>query len=128
MPYYFKPIELVHVWRHDGRVAWQYVSKRKKIIMIEKMIRNSEGTIVDVRTKEEFERGHAAGSVNIPLNELTLRIKELKSLKSPVILCCASGGRSAMAHNLLTRQGITCHDAGSWHNVNYFQNQNVVTP
>lgn len=93
--------------------------------MVEQIILNGEGTIVDVRTRAEFQGGHAAGSVNIPVNELMIRLDEVKSLKSPLVLCCASGGRSAMATMLLKQQGVQCHDAGSWINVNYLQAQNV---
>lgn len=93
--------------------------------MVEQIILNGEGTIVDVRTRAEFQDGHAAGSVNIPVNELMIRLDEVKSLKSPLVLCCASGGRSAMATMLLKQQGVQCHDAGSWINVNYLQAQNV---
>lgn len=93
--------------------------------MVEQIILNNEGTIVDVRTRAEFQSGHAAGSVNIPVNELMTRLDEVKSLKSPLVLCCASGGRSAMATMMLKQQGVQCHDAGSWINVNYLQAQNV---
>ena len=93
--------------------------------MVERIIKNGEGTIIDVRTRAEFQGGHANGSVNIPVNELTQRIEEVKSLKSPLVVCCASGGRSSMAAHLLKQQGIACHDAGSWINVNYLQNQSV---
>lgn len=93
--------------------------------MVEQIILNNEGTIVDVRTRAEFQGGHAAGSVNIPVNELMTRLDEVKSLKSPLVLCCASGGRSAMATMMLKQHGVQCHDAGSWINVNYLQAQNV---
>jgi len=93
--------------------------------MVEEIIQNGEGTIIDVRTRAEFQGGNAAGSVNIPVNELIQRIEEFKSLKSPLVLCCASGGRSSMATQLLKQQGIACHDAGSWLTVNYLQSQSV---
>jgi phage shock protein E len=93
--------------------------------MVEKIIKNGEGTIIDVRTRAEFQGGHAAGSINIPVNELMLRMEEVKSFTSPLVLCCASGGRSSMATHLLKQQGITCHDAGPWLNVNYLQSQSV---
>ncbi len=93
--------------------------------MVEKIIQNGEGTIIDVRTRAEFQGGNAEGSVNIPVNELIHRIEEVKSLRSPLILCCASGGRSSMATQLLKQQGVACHDAGSWHSVNYLQSKSV---
>jgi len=90
---------------------------------IEEIIREKQGTIVDVRTYGEFMGGNVAGSVNIPLNEIPERIGELKKLKGPLVLCCASGGRSAQAQHFLSQHGIECHNGGSWLNVNYYSSQ-----
>jgi phage shock protein E len=88
---------------------------------MENLIKENLGTIVDVRTYEEFMGGSVADSINIPLNEIPARIEELKALKAPLILCCASGGRSGQAHNYLSQFGIECYNGGSWLNVNYFK-------
>lgn len=88
-----------------------------------KMIKERRGTIVDVRTMEEFRGGNAKGSINIPLQEIEKRIDELKNLKQPLILCCASGGRSGQAQTFLSRQGIDCLNGGSWLDVNFLQTQ-----
>lgn len=85
---------------------------------IEKIIREKRGTIVDVRTPAEFSGGHVAGSINIPIQEIDRRIDELRRLPSPLILCCASGGRSAQAYAYLSQKGITCYNGGSWLAVN----------
>ncbi|MEZ5046303.1 MAG: rhodanese-like domain-containing protein [Chitinophagaceae bacterium] len=90
---------------------------------IEKLIQENQGTIVDVRTPEEYMGGHVVGSVNIPLQEIGNRIEELKALKSPLILCCASGGRSGMADGFLKQHGFECCNAGSWLDVNYLHAQ-----
>jgi rhodanese-related sulfurtransferase len=71
-------------------------------------------TIIDVRTAEEFGEGHAEGSLNIPLHELAERVNEIKSLNKPLILCCASGGRSSMAVQFLVQHEIKCSNGGSW--------------
>jgi len=76
-------------------------------------------TIVDVRTPGEFMGGHVAGSINIPLNEIPQRVNELKSMKQPIVLCCASGGRSGQATAFLQQHGINCENGGSWLDVNY---------
>jgi rhodanese-related sulfurtransferase len=55
------------------------------------------GTIVDVRTRAEFSGGHVAHSVNIPLQEIMDHVDEIKQMKTPIIFCCASGGRSGQA-------------------------------
>ncbi|MDD5151073.1 MAG: rhodanese-like domain-containing protein [Flavobacterium sp.] len=91
---------------------------------IEKIIKENQGTIVDVRTYGEFMGGNVADSINIPLNEIPERMEELKQLKSPLILCCASGGRSGQAHHFLSQHGIECYNGGSWLNVNFYKSQN----
>jgi phage shock protein E len=80
---------------------------------------NTKQTIVDVRTPGEFMGGNVIGSINIPLQEIQERLDELKSLPQPIILCCASGGRSGQATSFLQRQGIDCVNGGSWMDVNY---------
>jgi rhodanese-related sulfurtransferase len=92
---------------------------------IEHLIKNKKGTIVDVRTPGEFMGGHVNGSVNIPLQEISYRMDELKSLDAPLVLCCASGNRSGMATQMLSTQGIECYNGGSWMDINYFQSQTV---
>ena len=84
----------------------------------EDIIQNSESTIIDVRTPLEFMGGSVFGAVNIPLNEIPHRIDELKSMKTPLILCCASGMRSGQAADFLTQKGLTCINGGSWFEVN----------
>ncbi len=90
---------------------------------VEKIIKEKQGTIVDVRTPEEFIGGSVAGSVNIPLQELPNRMNEIKTLKTPLVLCCASGSRSSMAHGFLAQQGVECCNGGSWLDVNYYHTQ-----
>jgi phage shock protein E len=94
-----------------------------KKMNIEKIIKEKKGTIVDVRTPEEFRGGNVQGSINIPLQEIPKRMEELKNLESPLVLCCASGGRSGQAYNYLSQQGIECCNGGSWLDVNYYQSQ-----
>lgn len=80
---------------------------------------NGKITIVDVRTPGEFMGGHVAGSINIPLNEIPQRVQEIKSMKQPIVLCCASGGRSGQATAFLQQHGVNCENGGSWLDVNY---------
>lgn len=87
------------------------------------LISSKSGSIVDVRSTNEFSGARANNSINIPLQEITKRIDELKALPQPVVLCCASGTRSGMAAQILSKEGISCVNAGSWMDVNYLQNQ-----
>jgi len=71
-------------------------------------------TILDVRTPEEFARGHVRGAMNIPLDRLAKEAKRIKA-KGAVITCCASGMRSASAAAQLRAMGFeNVHNAGPW--------------
>ncbi len=58
--------------------------------------------IIDVREPAEYAGGHLPGAVNLPLSSLTLT-PEL--MASPLVLVCASGGRSARAAGALEEAG-----------------------
>ena len=92
---------------------------------VEKIIKEKKGTIVDVRSRGEFDGGHVVGAINIPLQEIVARMDEVKALKKPLVLCCASGNRSGQAHSYLVQTGIECYNGGSWLDVNYYQSQTI---
>ena len=72
--------------------------------------------LVDVRSPEEFSAGSRPGSVNIPLDVLGQRARELDKEKT-ILLCCASGTRSGIAAGILKRLGFKkVINAGPWHN------------
>ena len=93
---------------------------------ISKILSEQKPSILDVRTPAEFSGGHVAGSINIPLQEINHRIEELSQLKMPLILCCASGGRSGVAQQVLSASNIECYNAGSWLDVNYLVSKTTV--
>ena len=78
-----------------------------------------KGTIIDVRTRAEFNGGHVNGSINIPLQEITEHIEEIKTMEQPIVFCCASGGRSGQATQYVKSLGVNCENGGSWLDVNY---------
>ena len=85
-----------------------------KVLKIVPTLMNQGGQIVDVRSEAEFKYAHKKGSINIPLGVLKSRMNELDNTK-PVILCCASGSRSAMAKMTLMSNGFkNVHNAGTW--------------
>lgn len=97
-------------------VAWRVLSSilvRRRLPALLK-----EGAqVVDVRSLGEFASDHAPGSVNIPLHEIDERARELDPSRW-VIVCCASGTRSAMARRKLRAQGFDrVLNAGSWRNL-----------
>lgn len=77
---------------------------------------NNGAVIVDVRSKNEFQLASNPNSLNIPLDELNSKTKELTNQKM-IIVCCASGTRSAMAMGILKKNGIkNVINAGPWTN------------
>ena len=70
--------------------------------------------IIDVRSPGEFAGGHIKGSRNIPLNEISTKIDEIKNQNKPVITCCASGMRSSQATSILKQNGIDALNGGGW--------------
>ncbi len=81
-------------------------------------------TIIDVRTRAEFAGGHVAGSINLPLQEITEHIEEIKAMAQPIIFCCASGNRSGQATQYFQSLGVDCENGGSWLDVNYAMTKN----
>jgi len=61
-------------------------------------------TFIDVREKNEFERGHLVNAINIPLSELRQRLEEIPRDK-PVYVHCRSGQRSYNAVKILQHSG-----------------------
>jgi rhodanese-related sulfurtransferase/rubrerythrin len=64
-----------------------------------------EVTILDVRQPVEYEAGHIPGALLMPLPEITDHLQRIDRTK-PVMVYCASGGRSRMAAQLLSGQGF----------------------
>lgn len=81
-----------------------------------------DAVIIDVRTPAEFMGGHVANSVNIPLNTLRDKLDEIKAVQRPIVLCCASGGRSGQATSFLKQEGVLCENGGGWMQVNALVN------
>ncbi len=73
------------------------------------------GMLIDVRTPSEYRAGHIGSAVNLPLDSLPQGLDRLDIPKgTPLLLCCATGMRSAQAKRLLTRAGyISVHNAGA---------------
>ena len=65
------------------------------------------GTLLDVRSADEFAAGHLRGALNVPVQELNQRLAELGAKERPVAIYCRSGRRSAVAAQLLRAAGFT---------------------
>ncbi len=67
-------------------------------------------TVLDVRTPQEFygATGHLEGAMLIPLQDLSMRLNELKSSqRDTIIVYCRTDNRSGMAVSILNENGFT---------------------
>jgi rhodanese-related sulfurtransferase len=79
-----------------------------------KALAEAGAVIIDVRSPQEFDRGHIKGSKNIPVNIIQREMNAIKKLNKPVITVCQSGARSGMAKSVLKAAGIEVYNGGSW--------------
>jgi rhodanese-related sulfurtransferase len=65
---------------------------------------NKDLVVIDVRTKNEFKSGHINGAKLMPVSEMKSRISELEKFRGkPILVHCASGGRSPKAVKVLLK-------------------------
>ncbi|MFD5651526.1 MULTISPECIES: rhodanese-like domain-containing protein [unclassified Streptomyces] len=65
--------------------------------------------LLDVREDDEWQAGHAAGALHIPLSEFVARYGELAEAApqdARVHVLCRVGGRSAQVTMYLVQQGV----------------------
>ncbi|MEL7435713.1 MAG: rhodanese-like domain-containing protein, partial [Chloroflexota bacterium] len=78
--------------------------------------------LIDVRTAQEFNSGHIAGAINIPVDQIANRLSEIPA-DIPVVVYCRSGNRSAQAANILNQNDYSeIYDLGSiiqWQSAGY---------
>lgn len=60
--------------------------------------------LVDVRETDEYEAGHVAGAVHIPLGTVPEQVQAFHG--DAVHVICRSGGRSMRACEFLAQQGV----------------------
>ncbi len=68
--------------------------------------------LLDVRSPEEFRDRHLEGAMNIPVQELTTRVRELGAKERPIVVYCRSGARSASAATFMKSVGYKVLDIG----------------
>lgn len=68
-------------------------------------LERSDGILIDVRRRDEWDEAHIDGATLITLDELGDRIDEVPTDR-PVLVICRSGGRSAAATEALIGAGL----------------------
>ena len=71
------------------------------------MMNREDAVVLDVREKSEWNGGHIASARHIALAQLDKHLAEIEKFKqTPVIVCCAIGGRSQTAREKLVKAGF----------------------
>jgi NADPH-dependent 2,4-dienoyl-CoA reductase/sulfur reductase-like enzyme/rhodanese-related sulfurtransferase len=89
-----------------GFVAENILLDRLKVIECSKLSAvEHDAVLIDVRTPGEFATGTIEGAVNIPLDEIRVRLKEIPSDK-PLYIFCQQGLRGYLAQRILAQKGF----------------------
>jgi hydroxyacylglutathione hydrolase len=92
-------------WRDAGLPLSRYTRMSARELH-DRVSQGQSLTLVDVRTRHEFEGGHIPGALSIPVGSLLTRATEIPR-HLPVATICEAGYRSALAASLLARAGIS---------------------
>ncbi len=66
---------------------------------------SEDDILLDVRTKEEFEKGRISNAINIPVDEIRERMNELDP-KKKIFIYCLAGLRGYLAQRILKQNGF----------------------
>jgi phage shock protein E len=90
-------IILVFYWlRRRGQISEQDARTHLK----------NGGLLVDVRTPAEFNSGHLPDAINVPLDQIEMKLPpRVKDKNQAILLHCQSGMRSGMAMKTLKSLG-----------------------
>ncbi len=78
------------------------------VVAYEKLLKQPEVQLIDVRTPDEFSEGHLenAKNINVMADDFDAQVAALDKTK-PVMVYCRSGARSARASERLKELGFT---------------------
>ena len=91
---------------YTGMILENALKKERKVVTpLELMEKREEFTIIDVRAEEDYENGHIDGAINIPLDKLQEKSKEIDK-KIKIAVHCNKGVTGNAAQNLLINLGF----------------------
>ncbi len=70
------------------------------------MMNKQNATVIDIRDRDQYHKGHIAGSLSISHDELEHKDLTAYAAK-PVIIVCSSGVSAPKLGKLLTQKGLT---------------------
>lgn len=73
------------------------------------------GTVIDVRTANEFDQGRVRDSINIPVDRININLQRIRQMPKPIIICSNSDSESDKVIGFLKANGIKeVHNGGPW--------------
>ena len=84
-------------------------------------IRKNNCFVIDLRSKEDFEKGHLPKAVSITVDEIEQGLFQV-SKKLPIVVYCASGGDSLKIARLLSMRGYMVYNLAGGYDA-YKRNQ-----
>ncbi len=97
---------------HGGLREWEVQGKLFQSVpavhagnIQERISKKVSFTLLDVRTEQEFKKGHLPGARHVFLGDIENRLDEISSLQ-PVTTFCGSGQRAIIAASILKKHGI----------------------
>jgi len=74
---------------------------------VTRLINHEDAKVLDIRSAEEFEKGHIINAINFDVKTLTEREKELEKYKDKtVVICCGQGQESIRIARSLKMKGF----------------------
>lgn len=71
--------------------------------------------IIDVRIAHEFDQGRIKGSVNIPVDRISINLERIRNMRKPIVICGYSYSDNDKAITTLKANGIKdVYNGGSW--------------
>jgi len=75
-----------------GQVTRTYLTSRDELepvtlAELKRLMRDGEVTVIDVRPRDEYEAGHIAGALSVPVRELGRRLRELPKSREVIAYC-----------------------------------------
>ena len=95
-----------------GFVAENILTEKTKVFHwhdVNSLPRDGSVTLLDIRTKIEYENGNIEGFINIPVDELRNNLNKIDKKKT-VYVTCQVGLRGHIACRILSQNGFECYN------------------
>ncbi len=82
---------------------------------LDKILKEKNYIVLDVRYDYEYSEGHVVNSINIPYDQIDENVDLDKN--KPILVYCKSGKRSSIAYDKLKELGYEVYNLGAYKDV-----------